>query len=160
MVSEKVTSDGFHGEYRFLSNFWESPIRYGFFGEEFIFSTGEHLYQAFKTLAVVEGENPARWVQALADSATPGVAKRLGATVPVNVDKWERIRVEQMSVVVWEKFTQNKQLGELLKNSGNVELVEFNKWGDVFWGVDIKTGVGENQLGKILMHVRELLTSS
>lgn len=88
------------------------------------------------------------------------MAKRLGATVPVNVDKWERIRVEQMSVVVWEKFTQNKQLGELLKNSGNVELVEFNKWGDVFWGVDIKTGAGENQLGKILMHVRELLTSS
>lgn len=34
-------------------------------------------------------------------------------------------------------------------------LVEGNSFGDTFWGVDARTGKGENHLGKILMKVRE-----
>ena len=38
-----------------------------------------------------------------------------------------------------------------------MHLEEGNWWGDIFWGVDKKTGAGENNLGKILMKVREEL---
>jgi hypothetical protein len=34
-------------------------------------------------------------------------------------------------------------------------LIEGNTWGDTFWGVC--NGVGENNLGKTLMNVREIL---
>lgn len=37
----------------------------------------------------------------------------------------------------------------------NLKLVEYNNWGDVFWGQDIRTGKGENNLGKILMGIRD-----
>ncbi len=36
-------------------------------------------------------------------------------------------------------------------------VVEGNHWGDTCWGVDNRTGQGENHLGKILMQVREEL---
>ena len=36
-------------------------------------------------------------------------------------------------------------------------LKEGNTWNDVFWGISLKTGRGENNLGKILMRVREKL---
>ena len=39
----------------------------------------------------------------------------------------------------------------------NKVLVEGNRWGDTCWGVDTRTGRGENHLGKILMNVREEL---
>ena len=35
-----------------------------------------------------------------------------------------------------------------------------NTWGDTCWGVDLRTGQGENHLGRILMKVREELAGS
>lgn len=53
------------------------------------------------------------------------------------------------------KFTQNKSCrGNLLK-TGNAELIEGNDWGDKIWGQ--VNGIGENNLGKILMKIREEL---
>ena len=37
----------------------------------------------------------------------------------------------------------------------DAELIEGNTWHDTFWGVDLKTGEGENHLGKILMALRK-----
>ena len=44
----------------------------------------------------------------------------------------------------------------MLIKTGNTELIEGNFWGDTFWG--ICDGVGENNLGKILMRVRKELS--
>jgi predicted NAD-dependent protein-ADP-ribosyltransferase YbiA (DUF1768 family) len=38
----------------------------------------------------------------------------------------------------------------------NYKLEERNNWGDIWWGVNIN-GEGENNLGKILMKVRNEL---
>lgn len=38
--------------------------------------------------------------------------------------------------------------------TGGEDLVEGNRWNDKFWGVCLKTGRGENWLGKLLMQVR------
>ncbi len=46
------------------------------------------------------------------------------------------------------------EAGSVINNS---LLQEGNRWGDTFWGVDLRTGKGENKLGKILMRVRKEL---
>ena len=55
------------------------------------------------------------------------------------------------------KFTQNEDLKWRLIATGDAYLEEGNTWHDTCWGVDAKTGVGENHLGKILMKVRSEL---
>lgn len=50
------------------------------------------------------------------------------------------------------KFMQNKNLAQLLIETGDATLIEGNTWGDRVWGVC--DGVGENRLGKILMQIR------
>lgn len=36
-------------------------------------------------------------------------------------------------------------------------IQEGNYWGDTFWGVDLKKREGENNLGKLVMEIREKL---
>ncbi len=62
-----------------------------------------------------------------------------------------------MLYCVLDKFTRNPQLREMLLATGDKYLEETNHWGDKYWGVDYKTGVGFNKLGVILMDVRDRL---
>ena len=52
------------------------------------------------------------------------------------------------------KFVQHPELAARLVLTGVMPLVEGNAWHDVFWGVDVRTGEGENHLGRILMAIR------
>ena len=52
-------------------------------------------------------------------------------------------------------FSQNEDLKEKLLDTGNEHLEEGNTWGDKIWGT--VNGKGQNNLGKILMMVREEL---
>lgn len=63
-----------------------------------------------------------------------------------------------MREVIGAKFKGgSEELREMLIATGERELVEGNVWNDTFWGVSLRTGKGQNQLGKILMEVREEL---
>ena len=53
------------------------------------------------------------------------------------------------------KFTTNPNLAKRLLDTGDEELIEGNDWNDIFWGVC--NGKGENNLGKILMRIRNEL---
>ena len=44
--------------------------------------------------------------------------------------------------------------------TGDAIVIEGNTWRDTYWGVDLKTGEGENHLGKILMRVRSELAQT
>ena len=70
---------------------------------------------------------------------------------------WEEIKTELMLEIVRAKFTQNEELAARLLATRDRRLVEGNTWHDVFWGVDQRTGQGENHLGRILMQVRNEL---
>ena len=63
-----------------------------------------------------------------------------------------------MSSLLISKFCKLKYRNLLLK-TGDEEIVEWNYWHDTFWGKDIETGKGENNLGKILMLIRSELKS-
>ena len=83
---------------------------------------------------------------------TPGEAKRRGKRIKLRQD-WENMKLEVMESLVRQKFDNDWYLAERLVKTGNAELIENNWWGDTFWGMS--SGKGENNLGKILMRIRE-----
>ena len=135
--------DRFMGKYRFLSNFYSSPIRH----EGINYPTVEHAYQAAKTLHNVVRKE-------IAEEETPGGAKRLGNQIQLRSD-WEKIKVSIMRELIRQKFTKHAGLAKKLLDTGITKLIEGNTWGDTYWGVC--NGVGNNKLGKILMGLRKQL---
>ena len=87
------------------------------------------------------------------------MSKRAGRRVKLRKD-WEEVKLRIMEEVVRAKFLQHPDLANKLIDTGDEELIEGNCWNDRFWGVDIRTGIGENNLGKILMKVRSELYSN
>ena len=61
--------------------------------------------------------------------------------------------------VVSAKVTQREERGRVLLATGKAEIREGKGWNDTFWGVDLKTGEGRNELGKAPMKVRAELAA-
>lgn len=137
-MKEKIS--GFNGQWRFLSNFYETPITY----EGVTYPSVENAYQAAKTI------NQDERIQFVKISSKE--AKALGKKITTRQD-WEAIKLKVMRDLVYEKFSRNRKLYSALVLTGDAYIEETNWWGDKFWGVC--RGVGENNLGKILMSVRE-----
>lgn len=137
----------FEDEYRFLSNFYPSAISVPGMG---VFRTGEHLYQALKTLDEVERE-------AIMDCETPGQAKRLGAKLTLR-DDWDDVKYRAMQITTARKFYSNPDLFQLLLDTQGARLVEGNTWHDNYWGAcsceECALIPKENKLGEILMTFR------
>ena len=55
-----------------------------------------------------------------------------------------------------QKFNQEPYKSKLL-NTENEFIQEGNMWNDKFWGVCLKTGKGENNLGRMIMDIRTKL---
>lgn len=135
------TINQFRNTYDFLSNFYNAPVTW----EGLTYLNAEAVFQAAKVLT--DEERMAFTV------LPPNKAKRLGRQVQLRSD-WETVKVGVMEEVVRAKFTQNPDLAARLLATGDATLVEGNTWGDTCWGVDTRTGKGENHLGQILMKVR------
>ncbi len=132
--------DSFRGRYHFLSNFYPWPR-----------PSIEHLFQAAKTL-------DKGWQKRIMEAKGPGEAKRLGRRAPLR-DDWEKVKVGIMEDLVRKKFTEKVLAADLLATDDAL-LIEGNTWGDTRWGM-VKDGngkwTGRNELGKILMKVRQEL---
>jgi len=139
-MSNKNVIGPFSGEFDWLSNFFPCKLEF----EGLTFDNSEAAFQAAKCL------NPIERTKFVGLAA--GKSKRLGKKVELRPD-WNDIRIDVMREVLRAKFGQNKDLAEKLVATGDAELIEFNNWRDVFWGVC--NGKGNNQLGKLLMEVRK-----
>lgn len=139
--------DSFFGKYRFLSNFEPCTVVY----DGLTYTCSEAAYQAAK--------NKSNDVSLhIAFTTMNGSqAKYAGQKLKLRPD-WNEVKVDVMYAIVKDKFTRNPELREKLLNTGNLELIEGNYWGDTFWGVC--NGKGENHLGKILMRVRKELAEN
>lgn len=136
--------DRFDGtEYRFLSNFYPAPVNLD--GETY--PSSENAYQAAKSLNDDER-------RAFRGNVSAALSKKMGKKLKLRPD-WEEVKRDIMKKIVLNKFTYHPSLKEKLLATGDAELIEGNTWGDTFFGVC--NGVGQNQLGKILMEVREEL---
>lgn len=134
---------GFFDSYRFLSNFHKCKIIFD--GIEY--NSSEGAYMAQKTLDLELRQQIA---------ALPAFeAKKLGRKIKLR-DGWDDMKYNVMYDVLWAKFTQNPDLKEKLLETGDKYLEETLWWKDTYWGVDHKLG-GQNNLGKILMDIREKL---
>ena len=142
-ITELRSIDNFTGEYRFLSNFYPSAIRY----EQIMYPALEHAYQAAKAPTIREK-------RLIAAAASAGHAKRMGQKVALPKN-WESVKVGIMRELVRIKFTKYPELRRRLIETGELPLIEENTWGDRFWGTC--GGIGQNHLGRILMEIRNEL---
>lgn len=134
--------NSFKGEYYFLSNFYEVPV----FFDGIQYKNSEAAFQAQKC---ENFEDRKAFSQLNASEA-----KLKGRRVKLRSD-WESVKIDLMTKIVEAKFTQNKELAQKLIDTGSEYLEEGNHWGDKVWGT--VNGVGQNNLGKILMQVRDKL---
>lgn len=136
---------GFFGDYRWLSNFHVCNIEM----DGLVYPSSEHAYMAQKTLDMEVRKT-------ISELPTPAKARKFGQTVELRPD-WDSFRVNAMGCVLYQKFRQNPELKEMLLATGDLYLEETNGWHDTFWGVC--NGVGSNNLGNLLMIVRNFLRS-
>jgi ribA/ribD-fused uncharacterized protein len=136
---------GFFGPYRWLSNFHPCEVHYGFAA----YVSSENAYQAAKIYP--DDREPFQVCE-------PYVSKNLWKDDRFRKiytpEQWDSIKYSVMFNILVSKFLLNNDLRKKLLETGKKELVELNHWGDTFWGVDIRKG-GQNNLGKILMYLRE-----
>lgn len=155
--------DSFTGRFRFLSNFFEVPIRDPLLIPEkpdLIVPSSEHSYQARKGKFASD-----RWfILRKWDEETesyvwrkPRETKHAWKKVALR-ENWDEIKIDQMVEVIRLKFSRDSGLAALLLGTGHAQLIEGNWWKDKFWGVH-SDGVGLNHLGRILMHRRDELRS-
>lgn len=133
---------GFQGDYRFLSNFWTSPVLL----DDVQYGSVEAAFQAAKTT------DPSQ--RQVFQTADPATAKRLGKLLKLRPD-WNDLRLDVMRDLLEQKFAPGSALAKQLKATGRKPLIEANTWGDTFWGVS--KGVGSNHLGQLLEEIRAML---
>lgn len=100
-------------------------------------------------------------------SAHPAEIRQLGRLVQnFNQTVWDANKFELMKRGLLEKFSQNTALKNALLDTNAAVLVEASPY-DTIWGIGlneldakVKKWRGENLLGKALMDVRSLLSSS
>jgi hypothetical protein len=68
---------------------------------------------------------------------------------------WKEINLDVMEFALRHKFAPGTNWRHQLMATGEEEIVEWNNWGDRFWGRDVRDGLGENHLGRLLMKLRD-----
>ena len=133
-----------------FTNFYERPIII----DNKNWNSSEHYFQAQKFVGtpymdiICKMQRPR---DAFDLSRRPEVSKWLRSD-------WEKIKLDVMFKALLAKFSQHKDFKALLLSTGNRMLVEHTS-NDSYWG-DGGDGHGENNLGKLLMRVREVLMTS
>lgn len=135
----------FKEKYEFLSNFYPSKIFY----DGFWYPTVEHAYQASKTI-----DYDIRLY--ISNLYTAGQAKKFTKNLVLR-KYWADIKIDIMKDLIRKKFAIPELRIKLLETAQE-DLVELNWWNDIFWGVC--NGIGENNLGNILMNERDYIRSN
>lgn len=134
-----------NAEYGELSNFAQYPITLR--GKRW--PTSEHYFQAQKFVAPRDQD-------AIRNAGTPMLAAQMGRDRKRKLRRdWESVKVGVMREAVEAKFLQHAELRTLLLSTGDTRLIEHTE-NDAFWG-DGGDGSGRNELGRILMAVRQRL---
>ncbi|HLO86753.1 MAG TPA: NADAR domain-containing protein [Nostocaceae cyanobacterium] len=132
--------------YGCFSNFSPHPIEM----QGTVWPTVEHYYQAQKFV----GSKDEAAIPLIYAASTPEEAAALGRCGSRQVrPDWDLVKTQIMRQAVLNKFLTHLDIREVLLVTGDEEIVE-NSPTDYFWGCGADQ-TGQNQLGKILMSVRE-----
>jgi len=135
-------------EYGCFSNFAAYPVEI----RGRVWPTSEHFFQAQKFA-------DSQHAEAIRSVKSPMIAARMGRnrSKPIRPD-WEQVKDDIMREAVRSKFSQHRDLREILLATGDALIVEHTK-NDSYWG-DGGDGSGKNMLGRILAEVRAELRGS
>ena len=130
-----------------LDNFWEDNIKVVYDGLEYTNSEA-----AFQSAKLTDKSKRIPFTKMSAQqSKFIGKNPRLTKLRP----DWNEIKDQVMYDIVRDKMMRNPWIKDLLLSTDSKIIEEGNYWNDTYWGVNIKTGKGKNQLGKTLMKLRE-----
>ncbi len=141
---------GFFGEYRFLNNFWPARVIL----EDDEYHATENAYQASKYK---------KEMREYFKTCTPKEAVAFVRDNPMGIytrEEWDKVKLEIMRKLLEQKFDKNLNPENYKKliETGDKYLEETNYWEDKYWGVSkidaSENGIGENNLGKLLMEIR------
>ena len=110
-----------------------------------IYPSTENAYQAQKTLFNKE--------RLYISELTPRKSKTYSRKLDIRSD-WDNIKYYIMRDLIELKF-KHEYLMNMLILTGDEMIVEGNTWNDKYWGVCLKTNIGQNNLGKLLMLERD-----
>lgn len=151
---EEDRIDSFSGPFRRFSNFYPVMIRF----RALVFPSVEHAYVASKS------KSRLFWLEiASLEPEHAGRAKRLGRKTRLRED-WDMVKLAFMRDFLRQKFNY-PQFKELLLSTGELPIIEGNRWHDNYWGEcscdKCRNVEGQNRLGKMLMEIRgELLNEN
>jgi len=131
----------FRGPYFFLSNFCPAAVEL----DGVMYPYLENAFQAAKSLDPLERR---RFL-----ACSLGNAKRLGRRVTLRPG-WDALKLDVMRNLLVVRFAAGSDLAIRLERTGDLTLIEGNRWNDTFWGVCRDRG--SNWLGKLLMERRAL----
>jgi len=133
----------FKYEYRWLSNF--VPCNIELDGQ--MYKSVEHAYQSAKS------EDDLNWKEFCVLETSSAEVKRQAKLIILRKD-WDIVKENIMMDCLRQKFSQ-EPYKQLLLDTKNEQIQEGNWWGDDYWGVSLKTGQGQNKLGKMIMKIRQ-----
>lgn len=139
------------GPYWFLSPLALFPIKMNVDGQDFIFPSVEHYYQAMKFYASDPRFNT------ILQLKNPDDARLLTKTPEYKVNRRENFDNDKFDIMergLRAKFAQNRDAAELLKSTGDAILI---KSCPVCYKCGFGIGSGTNRIGKIMMDIRENL---
>jgi len=130
----------FQGEFRWLSNFMPVTIVL----DGVTFPSVEHAYVSSK-------KDDKEWIEICSKGGlTSAQIKNMGKGITTIKN------VVVMTECLRQKFNQEPYKTKLIE-TGDRYIQEGNRWNDTFWGFCLKTNTGENNLGKIIMEIRDEL---
>ena len=138
----------FSKENRWLSNFSPATIVH----EGITYPSVEHFYVAMKSADIEIREQ-------IAKLETAGQAKRIGREIEVTAGlppNWYEDKLVHMRFALEQKYNQEPYKQQLIDTGGQT-IIEGNTWGDEFWGVNLRTDEGKNNLGIMIMEIRDEL---
>ena len=130
----------FKEKYAFLSNNYPAAVKY----EEIVYPCAASAFFSTKSNDPAEKKLIARM--------SPDKVKQKYNAKP-GTDEWKEHKTNIMKEIVRLKFYQHPELMDLLMATGKRKLINGGKK-DTFWGVNLITWEGENNLGTILMEIR------
>ena len=90
-------------------------------------------------------------------AATPELAAKIGRDLQHQPHPdWDLNKCAVMYRAIWRKFSDHLEIQQILVETGAAEIIEDSPV-DHFWGCGSDRS-GQNQLGRILMQVRNQLT--
>lgn len=116
------------------------------------YRTTEHYYQAHKLWDLNKRKEIASMTAFESKKAI-----RNKERYPWRSDWDTEMKLAVMETALRWKFQKGTSWYTKLMETSQDEIVEWNNWNDLWWGKDLETKKGRNELGKLLMKIRSEL---